>query len=60
MGLEEVSPKIKHPLPLAGISTGVFRVAKGRKVAQLRAWKKKAAGRLETGEMLQPRAVAVP
>jgi len=60
MGLEGVRAKIKHPAPLAGISTGVLGDPTGRLVAQFVAWKKKAAGRLEMGERLQPRAVAVP
>jgi len=30
MGLEGVRTKIKHPLPLAAISTGVFEAARGR------------------------------
>src|SRR5262249_3167432 len=59
-GVEGVRAKIKQPLPLAAISTGVFEAAIGRLVAQFRAWKKKAAGRLEMGEKPQPRAVAVP
>src|SRR6266850_6393616 len=55
MGLEGVRAKIKHPLPLAGISTGVLGDPTGRLVAQFVAWKKKVAGRLVTGEMPQPR-----
>src|SRR6266849_1562957 len=36
MGLEGVRAKIKHPAPPAAMSTGVFRAARGRLVAQFR------------------------
>src|SRR5262249_14765376 len=59
MGLEGGRAKMKQPAPPAEMSTEVFRPPRGRLVAQFSAWKEKVAGRLVTGEMPQPSAVAV-
>src|SRR6266545_4831912 len=60
MGLVGVNAKIKHPAPFARISIGVLGGLTGRLVTQLVVWKEKTAGRLVTGEIPQPSAVAVP
>jgi hypothetical protein len=60
VGLLGVNVMRKHPAPFARISIGVLGELTGRLVAQLVVWKEKVAGRLVTGEIPQPSAVAVP